>query len=280
VDRGNITELRDLATSLAQEAGCLIRAGGRPGVADTKSSETDPVTVMDRAAEELLASSILQVRPDDGILGEEGHSRPGTSGLTWVIDPIDGTVNNLYGVASHAVSVAIVEGEPDPATWTVLAGAVHDVVTGRTWSAALGHGATADGETIAMRDPAPLAHSLVATGFGYAATRRALQARVLMQVLPRVRDIRRLGSAAVDLCLLAQGSVDLYYERGLNPWDMAAGSLIASEAGASISGLRGAPASYSMCVAGRGPALTDLLAILEEAGADGPEVEESRTNWG
>ncbi|WP_418276694.1 inositol monophosphatase family protein [Isoptericola jiangsuensis] len=265
-----IADLRSLARSLAVEAGSLVR-GGRPArveVADTKSSAVDPVTDMDRASEALLRRRLATRRPADAVLGEEGDHRPGTSGLTWVVDPIDGTVNYLYGVASYAVSVAVVAGEPDPARWTVLAGAVHSVVDGLTWTAALGQGADLDGEPIGVRHADSLATSLVATGFGYAAARRAQQAQVLAHVLPRVRDIRRLGSAAIDLCLVADGSVDLYYERGLNPWDVAAGGLVAAEAGAALSGLRGEPATNLMTVAGAPERQRELVALLESADAD------------
>ena len=266
-------ELRALAESFATEAGRLVREG-RPEhvvVAATKSSAVDPVTAMDRASEELLRARIASARPHDAILGEEGDDVPGTSGLTWVLDPIDGTVNYLYGVASYAVSVAVVEGPPDPARWTVLAGCVHSVVDGRTWTAARGLGAARDGRPLQVSQPASLAASLVGTGFGYGATRRALQARVLTQVLPRVRDLRRLGSAAIDLCLLAEGSLDLYYERGLNPWDLAAGGLVATEAGAVLTGLRGGPPGTTMTVAGAMPVVGELVQLLEAAGADGPE---------
>ncbi|MCK0115638.1 inositol monophosphatase [Isoptericola sp. S6320L] len=268
-----IAELRSLARSLSLEAGAMVR-GGRPAlveVAATKSSDVDPVTDMDRASEDLLRRRLAVRRPDDGILGEEGDDVPGTSGLTWVIDPIDGTVNYLYGVASYAVSVAVVAGEPDPERWTVLAGAVHSVVDGVTWTAGHGQGADRDGRELHVREADSLATSLVGTGFGYAAERRAVQARVLTHVLPRVRDIRRLGSAAIDLCLLAEGAIDLYYERGLNPWDVAAGGLVATEAGAALTGLRGAPATQLMTVAGAPPRHAELVALLESAGADQAE---------
>ena len=272
-DGVTVPALRALAQALATEAGDVVRAlrPERVVVASTKSSDVDPVTAMDRAVEELLVARLTTERPEDAILGEEGDDVPGTSGLTWVVDPIDGTVNYLYGVASYAVSVAVVSGPPDPAKWTVLAGCVHDVVTGRTWSAGRGEGATLDGVPLPDVEPAPLSRSLVGTGFGYAASRRAGQARVLTHVLPHVRDIRRLGSAAIDLCLLAQGSYDLYHERGLNPWDMAAGSLVAEEAGASVVGLRGHAPGVTMTIAGRGPALEQLVAILEAADADAPD---------
>lgn len=268
-----IADLRSLARSLSLEAGAMVR-GGRPEhveVAATKSSEVDPVTEMDRASEDLLRRRLAARRPQDGILGEEGDDVVGTSGLTWVIDPIDGTVNYLYGVASYAVSVAVVAGEPDPAVWTVLAGAVHSVVDGATWSAAHGQGADRDGRELRVREAGSLATSLVGTGFGYAPERRAHQAEVLTHVLPQVRDIRRLGSAAIDLCLLAEGSIDLYYERGLNPWDVAAGGLVATEAGAALTGLRGAPATQLMTVAGTPARHAELVALLESADADRPE---------
>lgn len=245
--------------------------GGRPDqvqVAATKSSDVDPVTEMDRASEALLRRRLAARRPHDAILGEEGDDVAGTSGLTWVLDPIDGTVNYLYGVASYAVSVAVVAGEPDPAAWTPLAGAVHSVVDGVTWTAARGQGADRDGTAVHVREAPSLATCLVGTGFGYAAERRAQQAQVLAQVLPQVRDIRRLGAAAIDLCLLAQGSLDLYYERGLNPWDVAAGGLVATEAGAALSGLRGAPATQLMTVAGTPARQVELVTVLEAADAD------------
>lgn len=263
----NTANLRDLAIKLAEGAGEFITAH-RPAqvtVASTKSSATDPVTEMDRAVEAWLVERIQAERPDDAILGEEGAGVAGTSGLTWVIDPIDGTVNYVYGVASFAVSVAVVSGEPDPLSWQAQAGAVRDVVTGRTWAAAHGLGALRDGTPIVPPAAVPLAECLTGTGFGYAATQRAEQARILSEVLPRVRDIRRLGSAAVDLCLVADGTLDLYYEQGLNPWDLAAGALIAAEAGCAVTGLEGRPPSAAMTVAGRGQAARDLLAILAEA---------------
>jgi len=270
-DGVTVTALRDLAVRLANAAGALVREGrpDRVEVAATKSSDVDPVTVMDRASEDLLREMIAAERPDDAILGEEGDDVAGTSGLTWVLDPIDGTVNYLYGVASWAVSVAVVAGPPEPATWTILAGCVHSVADGRTWSAGLGEGATRDGAPVRVGAPASLGSCLVGTGFGYDAERRGEQAQVLTQVLPRIRDIRRLGSAAIDLCLLADGSLDLYYERGLNPWDMAAGAIVATEAGATVTGLRGGPAGNAMTVAGPSGLVAELAEILEAADADG-----------
>ncbi|GAA1408940.1 inositol monophosphatase family protein [Oerskovia paurometabola] len=269
-DDVTIAGLRALAERLAREAGALVR-DGRPEhveVAATKSSAVDVVTAMDAESEALLRRIIARERPDDAILGEEEGASAGTSGLTWVIDPIDGTVNYLYSVASYAISVAVVAGPPDPAEWTVLAGAVHSIVDGRTWTAGLGAGATLDGEPVAVNPAGPLATSLVGTGFGYDSDRRRHQAQVLVDVLPQVRDIRRIGSAAIDLCLVATGSLDLYYERGLNPWDLAAGALVAQEAGATVTGLRGRAAGVEMTVAGAPQAVSDLVVVLEAAGAD------------
>jgi len=269
-DDVTVADLRDLAERLAREAGALVRSG-RPDqveVAATKSTATDVVTRMDADSEALLRREIAAARPDDAILGEEEGSSSGTSGITWVIDPVDGTVNYLYGVASYAVSVAAVVGPPDPREWTVLAGAVHSVVDDRTWTAGLGAGATLDGRPVHVNAETDLGQCLVGTGFGYDADRRRAQARVLVDVLPQVRDIRRLGSAAIDLCLVATGALDLYYERGLNPWDMAAGALVAQEAGARVTGLRGRPADREMVVAGPSEAVARLVRVLEDADAD------------
>lgn len=269
-DDVTVADLRDLAERLAREAGELVRSG-RPDqveVAATKSTATDVVTRMDADSEALLRREIAAARPDDAILGEEEGSSSGTSGITWVIDPVDGTVNYLYGVASYAVSVAAVVGPPDPREWTVLAGAVHSVVDDRTWTAGLGAGATLDGRPVHVNAETDLGQCLVGTGFGYDADRRRAQARVLVDVLPQVRDIRRLGSAAIDLCLVATGELDLYYERGLNPWDMAAGALVAQEAGARVTGLRGRPADREMVVAGPPEAVARLVRVLEDVDAD------------
>ncbi|MBC7290971.1 MAG: inositol monophosphatase [Actinotalea sp.] len=266
----DVAALRDLAERAARAAGALVRQG-RPDkveVASTKSSAVDVVTQMDLAAERELRRLLAQERPHDGVLGEEGGLQPGTSGVTWVLDPVDGTVNYLYGLPAYAVSVAAVAGPPDPAAWTLLAGCVHAVADGRTWTAGRGLGASLDGRPVRVNDPAPLAESLCGTGFGYRAERRSAQARVLVELLPRVRDIRRIGSAAMDLCLVASGGLDVYYERGLNPWDLAAGQLVAQEAGAVVTGLRGEPAGSAMTVAGPEPTVRDLAHLLQQWRAD------------
>lgn len=269
-DDPTIRDLVATAERLAREAGALVHQGrpDRVEVAATKSSPQDVVTAMDLASEALLRERLAQWRPDDGILGEEQGYEPGTSGITWVVDPIDGTVNYLYGIPAYAVSVAAVVGGPDPLTWQVVAGCVHAPVDGRTFTAGLGQGSYLDGRRLRVNSAVPLAQSLVGTGFGYVAERRRAQAAVVADLLPLVRDIRRIGSAALDLCTLAAGGLDAHFERGLQPWDLAAASLVAQEAGAVVRGLRGRPASSVMAVAGPEPTVELLVAFLEERGAD------------
>ncbi|MEE6274356.1 inositol monophosphatase family protein [Georgenia wangjunii] len=260
-----VRELMALAERLAREAGDLVGTAAREktaSVALTKSSVVDVVTEVDQAAEALLRERITAARPTDGILGEEEAALVGTSGLTWVLDPIDGTVNFLYGLPSFSVSVAVVAGEPDPATWTLLAGCVYAPATGATWTAGRGLGAYADGERLRLGTPPPLGQALVGTGFSYTEDGRRGQAEVLTRVLPRVRDIRRLGSAAIDLCLVAQGRLDAFYERYLNPWDMAAGALVLAEAGGVVRGLGEAPAGSAMTIGGHPDVAAALAAVI------------------
>lgn len=265
-----VAELRALAERVAVAASDMVRES-RPTtveVAATKSSSVDIVTQMDAASEILLRKLILEARPTDAILGEEDGHVSGTSGLTWVVDPIDGTVNYLYGIPAYAVSVAVVAGSGDPEEWTALAGCVVHIGDGRRWTASRGGGATRDGVPIHVNAPTTLEQSLVGTGFGYAAQRRAAQAQVLAQVLPKVRDIRRIGSAALDLCMVAEGQLDLVYERGLNPWDMAAGALLVAEAGGVVTGLRGRAAARDMTVAGPAESVARLADLLTSLDAD------------
>lgn len=220
------TALRDLALSLAREGAAMAR-DMRPGVsvADTKSSAVDVVTHADRAVEELILGLILAARPDDGVLGEEGDERVGTTGIRWIVDPIDGTVNYLYGLPECAVSIAVeVEG-------VVVAGAVVGIGTSVEYAAALRSGATRDGRVIGVRPSPPIAEQLVLTGFGYVPEVREHQAACVARLLPQVRDIRRMGSCALDLCHVADGSADAYVEAGPQPWDWAAGGLVLREAG-------------------------------------------------
>ena len=262
-------ELLALCEDLARTAGehARARTADHGGVARTKSSAVDVVTAVDEEVEALLRARLAELRPDDGVLGEEEGSVEGTSGLTWVVDPIDGTVNFLYGIPAYSISVAVVSGSADPLTWTAEAGCVHAVALGTTWTAARGLGAWRDGERLGPRPAPPLARALVGTGFGYTVEERTLEGALVAKILPQVRDIRRLGSAAIDLCLVADGRLDAYYEIGLNPWDMAAGSLVVAEAGGAVQGLTGGPASPAMTIAG-GPGLVgELAAALRAAGA-------------
>ncbi|GIG41012.1 inositol monophosphatase family protein [Cellulomonas phragmiteti] len=269
-----VADLVAVARDVALAAGRLVH-DGRPetvDVASTKSSAVDVVTAMDLASEDLVRRMLARLRPDDGILGEEGGHRPGTSGVTWVVDPIDGTVNYLYGLPAYAVSVAAVVGEPTPATWTALAGCVHAPATGETWTAGRGLGAHLGGRRLTLGAAPSLDRCLVGTGFGYVAERRRSQARVLAELLPRVRDVRRMGAAALDLCQVAGGRLDLYYERGLQPWDLAAGALVVTEAGGVVTGLRGAAAGAAMTVAGAADRVAELVEVLEEQAADAPDA--------
>ena len=229
-------------------------------VAATKSTPTDVVTDADTAAEALIRDRLLAARPDDGLLGEEGGSVAGSSGVVWVVDPIDGTVNYLYGLPEYAVSIA---AQVDGAT---VVGVVHHPTSGQTWTAIRGQGAVLDGRSIRESGCDRLDRALIATGFGYDARRRARQADVLRHVLPKVRDIRRAGAASLDLCAVASGLVDGYYERGLAAWDLAAGCLIAEEAGAVVAGISGRAAGPDLVIAAGPalfPALHDLLEPLE-----------------
>lgn len=232
--------LRDIAVQVAREAADLIvlqrdflaKHGSIEQVTSTKTSAVDPVTAVDKAAEQRITELLGELRPDDGILGEEGADVAGETGVQWIVDPIDGTVNFLYGLPVYAVSIgAALHGE-------LVAGAVVNVASGEVYSAAAGEGAfvARGGEQVRLRASRKEATetALVATGFSYDAEWRARQAELLTRILPRVRDIRRLGSAALDLCRVAEGTVDAYYEHGTLPWDYAAGAVIAQEAGAEV----------------------------------------------
>jgi myo-inositol-1(or 4)-monophosphatase len=258
-----LAELLWLAQQAAHRAGSLLR-DGRPAdlaVAATKSSPVDVVTEMDIAAEKLITGFLAEYRPEDGILGEEGASRAGTSGVRWVIDPLDGTVNYLYGLPTWSVSIA---AERDGET---LVGVVAAPMRGETYHAVRGGGAYAGEQRLTCRPAAPMNRSLVSTGFNYVSTVRDHQAEVARQLIPHLRDIRRGGSAAVDLCDVAAGRLDGYYERGLHPWDLAAGDLIAREAGALTGGRPGERPSYDLAVAAVPGLFEPLQYRLEELGA-------------
>jgi myo-inositol-1(or 4)-monophosphatase len=260
----DLTSLLDLAVSVAHRAGALL-IEGRPaglGVAGTKSSPTDIVTEMDTAAERLIVEALQAARPDDGFLGEEGERREGSTGVTWVIDPIDGTVNYLYQLPAWAVSIA---AEIDGRT---MVGVVHVPPLGESFTGVRGGGARHNGVPIHVNRDVALDQALVATGFGYDARRRARQAEVLRAVVPAVRDVRRAGSAAIDLCSVACGRLDGYYERGVQRWDVAAGGLIAEEAGARVEGLYGAPPSPELTIAAPTDLFEKLHALLAALSAD------------
>ena len=240
--------LLDLAESVAREAGVLLlERFRRPATGvDSKSSATDLVSDADRDAEALIRSRLLAARPDDALLGEEGASVAGGSGVRWVVDPLDGTVNYLFGLPEWAVSVACEDEDG------LLIGVVHIPTRGETFTAARGAGARLDGAPIAVSGATELASALIATGFSYVAEVRRAQAAELATILPSVRDIRRGGSAAVDLASVACGRVDGFYEVGLNPWDLAAGALLVREAGGLV----------TRDVVASGPALHEPLAML------------------
>jgi myo-inositol-1(or 4)-monophosphatase len=223
--------LLDLAVDVAVEAADLVRSRRRAGVevAATKSSPVDVVTEVDKESERLIFERLTSARPRDGFLGEEGARAPSASGVVWVVDPIDGTVNFLYGIPAYAVSIAAsVDGEP-------VAGVVVNVESGERFTATKGGGAFLDGRPLRVADtrPAPpLSQRLVGTGFNYVEEIKLLQTTAVSAMLHEVRDIRRIGSAALDLCSVAARRLDAYVEEGLNPWDVAAGGLVATEAGA------------------------------------------------
>lgn len=241
-----------MAVRLARAAAEALRARPSDLGVTTKSSPTDVVTVMDRAAERVILDGLAEARPRDAVVTEESEARDGSTGVRWLVDPLDGTVNYLYGIPHYAVSIAAeVHGE-------LSAAVVLDVERRIEYAATRGGGATRAGRRIACSSQEELAQALVATGFSYDEQRRAAQARWLTTVLPVVRDIRRFGSAALDLCAVACGQVDAYYEAGMYDWDWAAGALIAREAGARVAGLEGRPPGRHTTLAAN-PALFDRL---------------------
>ena len=259
------SELLELAQEVAEAAGRVLRAGLERvagGIllatgASSKSSPTDLVTEVDRNSEELIVSALLRARPDDGVLGEKGSSRAGSTGVTWVIDPLDGTINYLYGIEEFSVSIgARVDGRS-------IVGAVHNPVNGEMFAACEGEGATLNGRTLRLEPSGrTLAEALVGTGFTYVSKDRADQARMIPVILPAVRDIRRRGSAALDICAVACGRFDAFYEAWLRPWDLTAGEVVAREAGATVNLVEGlADGSSTVVVAapGLGGPLVELL---------------------
>ena len=255
--------LTHLAARLATEAGRAARDGrAARGIAAsaTKSTATDMVTEFDRASEAFIVAGLQQERPDDGIVGEEGASTEGTTGVSWLVDPIDGTTNFLYGLAGWGVSIAArQDGE-------TIAAAVYLPATDELFTATLGQGARLNGAPIHCSTTTALPLTLVATGFGYRPEQRAVQAARVAALLPQVRDLRRFGAASADLCYAAAGRVDAYFEENLGPWDIAAGELIAREAGCRTGGLDGGKARPSTLLAaapGIFEPLRDLIARID-----------------
>lgn len=227
--------LRSVAEQLARTAGDMALAGRKSGdvTATTKSSPTDLVTQYDKASEEMITSGLHDLRPDDGIVGEEGARREGTSGITWHIDPIDGTSNFYFDLPTWAVSIGAVD------TNGPIAGAVYVPALGEMFTAARGEGATMNGAPISVRSNRLLSDALVGTGFSYLADERGRHARRVAAMITQFRDIRRMGAAAIDLCFVACGRYDAYFEEGLQSWDLIAGQAIATEAGASVTNFAG-----------------------------------------
>ena len=263
----------ELAMSIAKAAGEQLLVRPEHLEIDTKSSATDVVTQMDREAEAYIVAQLNKHRPDDAILGEEGANFAGSSNFQWVIDPIDGTVNYLHQIPHWCVSIGLKNRQ----TGESIAGVVYAPVYDQMYisSKGLGSWVIDQGVPRILQVSAckQLSDAVIGTGFGYASSRRASQARVLSQVLPQVADIRRLGSCAIDLCLVADGVLDGYYERGVNDWDHAAGELIAREAGAIASGLRGNKVGIDMVVVTTSGIYADLVAILESNNADSDVIE-------
>ena len=249
-------ELLKLAESVARAAGSHLMNRPSSFTFTEKSSVVDFATQMDQQSEELIVKQILAVRADDGIIAEEGAAKPSKSGITWVIDPLDGTVNYLYGLPGWNVSIAAKDEDG------VLVGVVYAPSINGFWSAIRGGGARYNGNKIKCNDPVTLDKSLLATGFAYDLNLRVSQGDTMAKLLPKIRDLRRNGAAAVDLCYVAMGAIDGYFEGSLKEWDYAAGGLIATEAGAVISG-RGGKAADSDLVVCAGPALhAQLLPLI------------------
>ncbi|MFP5289970.1 MAG: inositol monophosphatase family protein [Actinomycetes bacterium] len=262
-------DLLRLAIEVAREAGAFVVEARRSGVevADRKSSPVDVVTQVDRDSEALIRARLAEARPLDGFFGEEGGRGASESGLTWVVDPIDGTINFLYGIPHDAISIAVVEGEPDPQSWEAVAGVVLNPVSGELFTARRGGGARMNDRPIAIADAVPLSEALIGTGFAYSAQTRAEQGAAIAQLLPLVRDLRRMGTASLDLCAVAAGRANAYFERTLSPWDHAAGALIAREAGAVVKGLGDRRPDREFVLAAHPETVGELEQLLVEVGA-------------
>ncbi|MEX0153245.1 inositol monophosphatase family protein [Microbacterium sp. LMI1-1-1.1] len=257
-------DLLDIATRIARDAGALAHRRRQEGVtvAATKSAAADIVTAADREVEAYIRAELARERPGDGFFGEESGAEEGETGITWVVDPIDGTVNYAYGIPAWAVSIAAVEGPPDTASWTALAGVVFNPVTGELFRASRGGGAWLGGQRLAVSEVGP-AGGLIATGFGYDPATHAPALEQLSRVMPIARDVRRIGAASLDLASVAAGRMDAYYERGTHPWDHAAGALLVAEAGGTLGGAPGGRPGRGMVIAAGAEFFPVLEAVLD-----------------
>ena len=256
------SQLRQIAESLAREAGDMALSGRKSGPlsATTKSSPIDMVTKFDKASEAMITEGLAQVRPDDAIIGEEGAAKQGTSGITWHIDPIDGTTNFYFDLPMWAVSIGAVD-EHGP-----LAGAVYVPALSEMFSAARTEGATVNGMPIRVRDNNDVADALVCTGYSYRISEREVHAKRVADIVMKVRDIRRFGAAAVDLCFVACGRLDAYFEEHLHSWDLVAGQVIATEAGAIFSDYVGNPVTPAQVLAATPGVHADLIHLIATSG--------------
>jgi myo-inositol-1(or 4)-monophosphatase len=262
------SELLRLAVEVAAAGADLARRIRDTAITqvETKSTDTDVVTEADHAVERLIVERLRRARPDDAILSEESGAlaatTPDTGRVRWILDPIDGTVNYLYGIPHYGVSLAV---ELDG---TTVAGVVHNAATDVSWTAQSGHGAFRQGRRLTCSPVTDLGQALVTTGFGYDPARRTHQARVLHGLAAHIRDIRRFGAAALDLCLTAEGATDAFYEMGLNLWDQAAGALIATESGLTVTALHDDTPSSTFVLAAPPAIHAELRAILIDLDAD------------
>ena len=255
-------ELLAIAAGLAREAGRMVRAGRERGITETsaKSSATDLVTEHDRASERLIVGRLAELRPDDAVVGEEGTDTPGRSGVHWLIDPIDGTTNFVYGLAGYNVSIAAATE-----AGTQVA-AVHVPATDELFTAVRGGGAWCDDRPIHASTTTDIRHALVATGFSYLPERRVAQGARVARIIDRIRDVRRSGAAAYDLCCVAAGRVDVYFEEWLGAWDIAAGELIAAEAGCRTGSFDGGPVDPSNVLVASPALFAAMIELLREPG--------------
>jgi myo-inositol-1(or 4)-monophosphatase len=256
------SQLRLVAESLAREAGDMALQGRKSGplTVTTKSSPIDVVTKFDKASEAMITEGLAKVRPDDAIIGEEGASKHGTTGITWHIDPIDGTTNFYFDVPMWAVSIGAVD-EHGP-----LAGAVYVPALGEMFSGARGEGSTLNGMPISVRENNDIADALVCTGYSYQISERAVHAKRVAEIVMKVRDIRRFGAAAIDLCFVACGRLDAYFEEHLNSWDLIAGQVIATEAGAVFSDYVGNAVTPAQVLAATPGVHADLIHLIATSG--------------